>query len=176
MKTTLSILAPALASAAFAAAPATAQYGAPPPQQQPVQTAPAAAPEQRKLNISKRAMKPLTELQAAVNANDVANIPAKLAAAQAAAETVDDKYFIGQLQLKAATASKDPAAIAAAVEVLLASGGVEQAQVLPLQLELGEIRYKAKQYPQAAAAFERVLAADPANTDALILLAETRHA
>jgi tetratricopeptide (TPR) repeat protein len=181
MKTKRSLLAPALASAAFAAAtfataPATAQYGAPPRPPQPIQTAPAAAPAQSKLNISKRAIQALIELEKAVTANDVANIPARLAAAQAVAQTVDEKYFVAQQQLKAATASKDPAAIATAVEALLASGAVEPAQVLPLQLELGEIRYKAKQFPQAAAAFERVLSADPANTDALILLAETRHA
>lgn len=177
MKSTLSILAPALASAAFVAAPATAQYGAPAPQQQQqqVQTAPATAPAQRKLNISKRAMKPLIELQEAVDANDVANIPAKLAAARAVAQSTDEKYFVAQLQLKAATASKDPTATAAAVEALLASGGVEQAQILPLQIELGDMHYKAKQYSQAAASLERVLAASPANTDALVLLAETRN-
>ena len=176
MKSTLSILAPALASAAFVAAPATAQYGAPAPQQQQIQPAPATAPAQRKLNISKRALKPVTELQEAVNANDVANIPAKLAAAQAVAQSVDEKFVVAQLQLKAATAVKNPAATAAAVEALLASGGVEKAQILPLRLELGDIHYKAKQYPQAAASFERVLAADPANSEALALLAETRHA
>ncbi|HEU5285069.1 MAG TPA: tetratricopeptide repeat protein, partial [Sphingomicrobium sp.] len=171
------IIALALASAALGAAPATAQYGAPPPQQQPQIQPPAstAVPGQRQLNISKRAAKAINELQAAVNANDVANIPARLAAAQAVAQSSEEKFYVAQLQLKAATASKNQAAIAAAIEAMLASGGVEQAHVAPLYLELGDIHHKNKQYAQATAAFERVLALDPRNAQALALLAETRN-
>ena len=61
----------ALATAAFAFADARPASAA----QQPGQAAaPATAPAQRKISISKEAQKPIGELQAAVTANDVANI------------------------------------------------------------------------------------------------------
>ena len=176
MKSTLTIVAPVLASAALlGASAAAAQYGPQPaPQQTQAQPVPAAQPE-RKLNVSRKAAKALTELQEAVNANDVANIPAKLAAARVAAQSADEKYFVAQMQLKAATAANDQVAAAAALEALLASGGVEPAQVPVVHFEHGNLLYRAKQYPQAAASFERVLAAQPNHSEALILLAETRH-
>lgn len=182
MKATLTILALALASPTLVAAPAAAQYGAPaprPPQQQQLQIPPAPVakpdPAERKLKISKAATKPLAELQAAVNANDVANIPAKLAAAQAVAQSVDEKYMVAALQFKAALAAKDDAALRAGLAAMLASGGVEQSKAVPMHVQIGKFDYKAKQYDSAAASFERALAIEAANTDALVMLAETRH-
>ena len=67
-------------------------------------------------------MKAIIDLQTAVNANDTANIPAKVAAAQAVAETKEDRYLIGQMQLKAALASKDNAALAVAIDAVAKSG------------------------------------------------------
>ena len=160
MKATVTILALALASAAFSA-PVSAQ------------TKPAAA--EPKLTISKAATKPLAELQAAVNAKDVANIPAKLAAARAAAQSADEKYMVAALQFKAAAAANDEAAMGAGIEAMLASGRVEQAEAAPMHFQLGKIAYKNKQYANAAASFERALAINPANTDALVLFAETRN-
>ena len=159
MRIRLTIFALALASVTFAASAAPA---------------PTAEPAQRKLNIAKAALKPLGELQTAVNANDVANFPAKLAAAQAVAKSPDEKYLVAQLQLKAAAASKDDAAIGAALEAMIASGGAEQAQTPLLYVTLGKIQYKNQQYAKAASSFESALAINPAHTDALILLAETR--
>ena len=173
MRPTLTIGALALATTALAV-PATAQYGAPtpPPQQPPrIQNAPA----ERKVNISKAAMKPIGELQAAVIANDVANIPAKLAAAQAVAKSSDEKLVVAQLQLKAAVAAKDETAQGTAVEAMIASGGIGQAQMPMLYIALGKLQNKNKQYALAASSFERVLAIDPANSDALIWLAENRN-
>lgn len=181
MKTPLTILVPALASAAFVgAAPAAAQYGmpaAPPPQQQQprTQSPPANESAKNKLNISKAAMKPLTELQAAVNANDVANIPAKLAAAQAVAKSTEEKRLVAQLQLQAAVTANDESAQAAAIEALIASGGIEQAKLPTFYLAWGKLQHKQKQYAQAASSFERAMALDPASTDAIILLAEARY-
>lgn len=158
---------------AFAAAGPNADYGRPAPTPLP---APAQAAETgAKVNISKAARKAILELQVAVNANDTANIPAKLAAAQAVAHSAEEKYVVAQLQLKAAAASNNDAAIVPAIEAMLATGRVEPAQVQSLNVALGKILHKNRQYPQAAAAFERVLAASPGNTDALILLAETRN-
>ena len=177
MRSTLTIAALAT-TAAIASGPASAQYGAPsqPPQPQPqIPTAGQNPVPERTVNISGRATKALKELQAAVDSNDVVNIPARLAAAQAVARSTDEKYFVARMQLKAATQSKDQAAIAAAIEAMLASGGVEQAKVAPLYLELGDIRSRNKDYPKAAAAFERVLALEPNNAEALVLLAETKN-
>lgn len=162
--------------AAVLSVPAFAQYNAPAPKQ-PTTAPPSgrSSGEAGKVNVSKGAMKALGELQTAVNANDTASIPAKLAAAQAAAKTPADRYVVAQLQLKAATASKDEAAIGVALEAMIASGGADASLAAPLNLNLGKIKFNAKQYDAAAGAFERVLTTDANNTDALVLLAETRN-
>jgi len=168
----------ALAAAMLAATAAKGQYGAPPPQQQQQSSIQPAAPSEeapRTLQVSRRAQKPFKELQDAVNANDVANIPAKLAAAQAVAQSKDEKYFVAQQQVKAAVNAKNQAAIAAGIEAMLASGGVEASKAGPLYVELGNIHMQAKQHDQAAAAFERALAVNPNNAEALALLGETRN-
>ena len=164
MKSTLTAV--ALAMGLFAATPAFALQAT---------AQPAPTPE-RKLNISNEARKALVELQTAVSANDVANIPAKIAAAQAVAKSADDKYFIARIQLRLAVASQNEAAIATAVEAVLASGGAEPAQVPLLHLMRGKVHYNAKQYDQAIASFQKSLAADPSNTEALTLMAEAQKA
>src|SRR4051812_30420654 len=85
--------------AAVAAAPAAAQTNAAQAQQ----------PAQQKVTPSKKALKAIQELNDAVTKNDFAGVPAKVAAAQAVASTKEDRYLIGQLQLKAALAAKDNA-------------------------------------------------------------------
>ncbi|MEO6255184.1 MAG: tetratricopeptide repeat protein [Sphingomicrobium sp.] len=181
MQSTLSILGLALASAALGAASASAQYGsaAPAPQQKMQVPAPApagnAAAPGHKVNVSKAALKPIRELQAAVEAKDTASIPAKLAAAQAVAKSTEEKYIVAQLQLKAAVDANNELATGAAIEAMIASGGADAVQTERLALNLGKIQYTNKQYPQAAAAFERVLAANPNSSEALVLLAETRN-
>jgi len=117
---------------ALSAAPAIAQYGGtsgPPPQQMPntsQQQQATAEPAQQQaaggVKPSKKALKALVELQDAVNKNDVANIPAKVAAAQAVAETKEDRFLIAQMQLKAALAANNNAAISAAIDAVAASG------------------------------------------------------
>src|SRR6478672_13186290 len=113
-KMKLTTTAMALALAAWAA-PAAAQYNQqPPPTPMRIpdniptqagnqkQTSEAPAPKDGNAHPSGKALKAIVDLQKAINASDTANIPAKLAAAQAAASTKDDHYIIGQLQLKAA--------------------------------------------------------------------------
>jgi tetratricopeptide (TPR) repeat protein len=125
---------------------------------------------------SAKAQKAIIDLQTAVNANDVANIPAKVAAAQAVASTNADRYWIAQLQLKAAAKADNVAAEAAAIDALAASGLVQSAQLASLYGALGGSYYKAKQYDQAAAAFQRQSQLDPQSVDPLIMIAETRAA
>lgn len=134
------------------------------------------APAERKPAFSKEALKSLRELEAAVSANDRANIPAKLAAAKAAARNTDDRLAIAQLELKAAAAVDDKTGMANALEAMIATNGVPAAQIAPIQLNIAKLRYSLKEHDRAAAALDQLLAAQPGNTDALLLLAETRKA
>ena len=164
------------------AAPAAAQYGpsAPPPQQMPSvprqqgQQADAQpqAQQQSSVKPSKKALKALVELQDAVNKNDVANIPAKVAAAQAVVETKEDRYLLAQMQLKAALAANNNAAISAAIDAVAASGFNDGPANAKLYESLGSLYYKNKQYPEAAAAFQKAATADPRNWRAAALVGE----
>jgi tetratricopeptide (TPR) repeat protein len=153
---------------AFGGLVLTAPAAAAAQQQQP------AATEAPKLKISEGASQAIMDLQKAVNANDVASIPAKLAAAQAKAKSKDDKYFIGQLQLKAALAAKDNAATAAAVDAIAASGFLDNAKVAELYTGLGVTFYNAKNYPQALTYFNRAASLNPSSVAPLKLVAETQ--
>ncbi|MEO6114618.1 MAG: tetratricopeptide repeat protein [Sphingomicrobium sp.] len=178
MKPTPTALALVLATSTIAfAAPASAQYGSsspPPTITVPIKEQPAAKNE-KKFNISNQARKEIIALQAAVNAKDVATIPAKLAAAQAKAKTADDKYIIAQLQLRVAVDANDTAAMASAIEAVVASGVLPAADTNALYISLGKLQYNAKTFDRAATSFERVLQLDPNSVDALVMLAETRN-
>ena len=137
-------------------------------QQAPAQNQPAA------ITISPKAAKALQELQAAVNANDAVNIPARLAAAQAAAQTPQDRYAIGQLQLKAANAVKNPAGVVSALEAMLATGVAPQDRLPAIYSTLADAHLQLKQDDKAATALERLIALQPANLDAKLMLADTR--
>ena len=129
----------------------------------------------RKLSISKEAQKAIVELQTAVNANDTASIPAKLAAAQAVAKTSDDRYFIAINQIKAALAANDLPGIKAGVEAMEASGGpADKADLAKRYADLGNRYSKAGQADAAAAALQKAIAHDPNNGSALMLLADLR--
>ena len=182
MKFTTTAMALALA---VTAAPVAAQYDRPPPPP-PVQI-PQNVPtgnnkEQQaqpvddgKVHPSGKAVKAIVELQKAVNANDTANIPAKIAAAQAVASTKDDRYIIAQLQLKAAYAANDDVALASAVDAISNSGFIANpANVADLYVALGSKLYDGKKFDAAATAFERATTLSPSNTQALINLAESR--
>jgi len=166
---------------ALTATPVFAQmgYGAPTAsgQQQQPQPAPAQdAGKENQIRPSNGALKAIIALQTAVNANDFANVPAKVADAQKVAKTKEDRYLIGQLQLKAALAAKDNAGIASAIDVVAASAYLEPAKVGELYRSLGGTFYNAKQYDPAAAAFDKAIAADPSNLEVVMMLAETRNA
>lgn len=155
------MLVAALALGTFTAAtPALAQ------QPQP------AAP-QAQIKLSSKAQPALIALQTAVNANDTAKIPGAIAAAQAVVQTKEDRYFLGQLQLKAALAAKDDAQVAAASDAILNSGMATPEQVRILRTNKAQTKYQAKDYAGASAELQSLIAADPQNTEAMVLLAET---
>jgi tetratricopeptide (TPR) repeat protein len=166
-----------------ASAPAEAQmnYGAQASPQQPAAPNAPSAPAQQQsaqkpIKLSNKAQKAIVDLQTAVNKNDVATIPAKLAAAQAVASTPDDRYAIAELQLKAALAAKDNAAIAAAVDAVAHSGFVDTATSAKLYKSLGTTFYNDKQFDQAAAIFQKAVTINPGDGEAYSLLGEAKFA
>ena len=129
----------------------------------------------RKLDISKEAQKAIVELQNAVNANDTANIPAKIAAAQAVAKTTDDKYFIAINQVKAAVAANDATALKAGVEAMEASGGSDPADLSARYTDLGKRLQTAGQLDAAAQAYQKAVGFDGNNPSTLALFASLRE-
>jgi tetratricopeptide (TPR) repeat protein len=170
------------------AAPAAAQYGGyssaptPPPtvpqtdQPKQAQDSQDKSEGERKLRPSGKALKPLSELQAAIKSKDAAAIQAKLAAAQAAVSTNEDRAILGQLQLQHAADTNDTAGAMAAMDAIVASGVLRPAEAGPLLKNLSGLRFSAKQYDQAAAVIDQRLRLDPNDLDAIGLLAETRNA
>lgn len=166
----------AIVLAAGLSAPAAAQYGAsasaPPPSTSAQQGQAQAQAEAPKIKLSSKAQKAIVDLQTAVKANDVANIPAKVQAAQAVAQTKDDHYAIGQLQLQAAVAAKNDAAEAQAVDAIAASGFLPSDKVASLYNAVGVQFYNAKQFDQAANYFQKAVALNPQDPEGQKLLAE----
>lgn len=140
------------------------------------QPATPAQPGQKQIKLSSRAQKAIIDLQTAVNKGDFASVPAKAAAAKAVASTPDDKYAIGQLELKTALANKDNAAMASAIDEIAGSGFVDADTSSKLYASLGTTLYNAKQFDQAAAAFQKATTADPRNAEAYSLLGEAKFA
>jgi tetratricopeptide (TPR) repeat protein len=163
---------------AAGAAPAFAQYGSSYSSQQSAPKGDTQQQQQPAQNSgpqpSNKARKAIVELQTAVNANDAANIPAKLAAANAVASTKEDRYWIARLQLKAAVAANNVAGEAAAVDALASTGLVPANDMATFYGAIGGEYLKAKQYDQAVAAFQKQRQLAPGSTDSLINIAEIR--
>lgn len=153
---------------AFAATPADAQ-------KKKKDAAPLADPNARKYDFSKAARPLISALQDAVVAKDAARVAAALGPAQAAATMSDDKYAVAQLQLRHAVDTNNVAAQGVALEALAQSGGATAGELPTIYDNLGRIAYNAKDNVKAASAFERLIALQPNNGDALILFAETRN-
>lgn len=168
----------------MAVAQMTGSYSPPPPpkvpqgqeqqQQKPSKGGASIMLGDRKVSLSADFAKAYQDLLNGINANDTATIPAKIAAAHAAAKTPEEHYLAYQLQLKAAMATKSEAEIGAAVEGMVNSGVAPQAQLSTLHLALGKVRYNQKKYPEAVAEFEKVLQLDPNNSEASNLIAQSR--
>ena len=190
VKSTMKMLGLAFAASTILSTGALAQregYGNTPPPAQP-QARSAEQPKEksargatvtigdRKIKVSPAFTKAYQELVAAVDANDTANIPAKVAAAHAAAQTGDEHFLASQAQLKVAVAQNNNAEIATAIEALIASGSLPQDQLGTFYLNLAKTRYNLKQYPQAIAALDKTLQLQPNNQEATTLLAHARSA
>lgn len=154
----------------FAATPAAAQYGAAAQQQQTAAQVPPAKQAAPLIKPSAKALKAIVDLQDAVKKNDFANVPAKVAAAKAVASTKEDRYLIGKLQLDAARAANDNTALVAAIDTVAGSGYLDTQKVGGLYQDLGGIFFNAKQFSQAAAAYQKAIAIDPRNGEASRML------
>lgn len=137
--------------------------------------APVADPNARVYKFSKAARPLIGTLQTAVDAKDAAAYNAALVPAQAAASTPDDKYAIGQLQLKYAIDTENLAAQGTALEALVQSGGATATELPKLYSNIGAIAYGAKDYDKAGAAFERLIELTPNDGNAIVNLAELRN-
>jgi tetratricopeptide (TPR) repeat protein len=161
------------------AAPAAAQYGSygSSPTQPPAQPQPSAQAAQQQsaapaIKVSKQASAAIGALQDAVNKKDAASIPAKLAAAQAVAQTKEDRYLIARLQLQAAATANDSNAMEAAIAAVAASGFLPAPALGDLYAALGVTYYQNKEYARAAAAGQKALGLNPQNKDARLVIAE----
>lgn len=197
MKSTMTTVATLFAGAAFAATAANAQgYGAQPQQpqssaatdqQQAAQAQPAgqaaaqpaqsaAALQTHMPKVSREGGKAIQALQTAVNANDAAAIPAALAAAQAAAKTADDRYVIALMQLKAAATAKDNSGVAAALEAMIASGSVLEAEKYSVYINLAQTYAGLNQNDRATQAYQQALQLNPSSVEATAGMAEAMAA
>ena len=111
-----------------------------------------------------------------MKAKDTANLPAKIAAAQAVATTKEDHYLIGRLQLEGALAANDNAGMSAAIDAISSSGLAPQAEIGTLYKGLGGSFYNAKQYDQALAAFNRAISLNPTDFETMDLIAQSQFA
>jgi tetratricopeptide (TPR) repeat protein len=176
------LTASAIALIAAISTPAFAQYESssraggqrPAPSEDEEQAKPKA--NDNSIHPSKQAYKAIIDLQKAINANDTANIPAALAAAQAASQTNQDRYLVAQFQLKFAAQTQNPASAAQAVDAIAASGLVDQAKVAQLYRGVGGLYYNSKQYDQAAAMFAKSVALNPNDIETQTLIGEARLA
>lgn len=169
MKTIMTAIALVFAAGLATAAPAAAQQAQPAAQD-------SATLKTHSPKVTGAAGKALGDLQNAINKNDTASIPAKLAAAKAVASTPDDKYAVGILQLKAAGMAHDQAGIAAGLEEMQASGSVKPDEEAGLYNALGQTYSNLKQYDKAADAYQHVLQLEPNNVEAIGSVADARIA
>jgi tetratricopeptide (TPR) repeat protein len=177
MKLTITAAAALLAGTALVASPASAQssYGAQASPQQPAAQDQPAQQQAIQPKVSREAVKAIKDLQASVQANDAADIQAKVAAANAVAKSADDKYMIGALEYKYAAAAKNDSMRAQAIEEMIASG-FKSAPMADLYGDLGSTYTRLNQADRASAAYQHALQLDPSNVDATAGLAEAKVA
>lgn len=177
MKSTTAVAA-LLAGAAMLASPAVAQRGSGYGGNATQQTS-ASGGQQGKNDIQPKvsggAAKSLQALQTAAQGADAADVTAKVQAALAAAKTPDDKYMVGALEYKFATAQKNDGLRAQALEQMIASG-FKGAPVAELYGDLGATYSRMKQDQRAADAYQHALQLDPNNVDAIAGIAEAKVA
>lgn len=146
-------------------------------------TAPQAAFAQKKeeakaptYKFSKKVQPLLAEAQKQQQAGNQPGAIAALDQADAVPEkNADDTYMIAMLRLNSAIALKDNAMIERALEGAIATGRVSAEDTVKFQRNLGALALQRNDYAKAMAEFDKVLAANPNDTDLMIEVAEMQR-
>ena len=101
------------------------------------------------------------------------SVKAKVAAAIAAAQTPDDKFYAGQFAIQYGTAADDNAVQKQGLELALASGKLPAADVGKFNYYLGAAAFNAKDYTGARTAFANAMQAGYQDPEMPALLAES---
>lgn len=132
--------------------------------------APAAAKGPTLSAAYRKAAAPVQEAIKLVNYPDAL---AKLAAADAAAVSPDEKFIGAQFRYQIATAQKDVAMQAIAVQAMLDSGGAPATLTPQLYLAAGNAAYQRADYARAVQNLTQAQQLGNTSTDVLLLLAES---
>ncbi|WP_293879909.1 tetratricopeptide repeat protein [Sphingomonas sp.] len=130
---------------------------------------PAAAPT---LQLSKEYRAAAGPAQEAVKANNFTEATTRLAALDAVSKSPDELFISAQLHYQVATAQKDAAAQAKAVDAMLASGGAPAAMMTQLTMASGQAAYQAGNYPRAIQLLTEAQRLGNKSPDVFLLLAE----
>lgn len=156
MKSTLTAIALALAgTAVLAPAPVAAQE------------APA-----RQLEVSKKARPALAALQEAVNAKNWAAVPGLATAARAAAEKADDRYYLGNLLVRAGQEQENIDMMAEGIETMQTSGYPNDNDFVAQYINVGKLYYNAENFAPAIEWFNKAAKLDPTNAETQVLIGE----
>jgi tetratricopeptide (TPR) repeat protein len=132
------------------------------------------APAAPVMKLSEDVRKLLGESQAALAKGDVAGAQAKDEAAKAVAKTPDDQYVVAQIAFNIAINTKDVAAQTAALDGMIASGKVPDADKSKFYAQQGHFAYDAKNFPKAEQAYLASVAAGSTDKDVYARLADTQ--
>jgi tetratricopeptide (TPR) repeat protein len=134
----------------------------------------AAAPQERKYDLSKEARQPIADLSAAVTAKNYANFPALLAAAEAVAKKPDEKYLVAKFRLQHAIDTNDKAAQRTGVEAVLASGGADAAETASMRAFLASQAVNSGDFAAGESFYGERVAANANDLDAVVNLARVK--
>ncbi|MEA2998553.1 MAG: hypothetical protein QOK17_386 [Sphingomonadales bacterium] len=143
----------------------------------PPAPAPQPAPGARTYNITKEERTAFAPAQKAVVAKDWAAAQAALPAAQAAAQSPDAKYIVGQFQLQIGIGTNNEPLQAQAVDALLASGGAQASELPNLYRNQAALALRASppNAQKAEAAYARLIELVPNDPDTLVNLAKIKN-
>jgi tetratricopeptide (TPR) repeat protein len=159
-----------LGGAILAAGPAFAKKDPPAPAPQPATGA-------RTYNLTKEERVALAPAQKAVTAKDWAAAQAALPAAQAAAQSPDAKYVVGQFILQIGIGTNNEAMQAQAVDALIASGGAQPSEMPNLYRNQAALALRASppNPGKAEAAYAKLIELTPNDPDTLVNLAKLKN-
>lgn len=132
------------------------------------------APAAPALKLSDAVRKPLAGAQEALNKGDLAGAETQLAAARAVAKTPDEQFVVAQIALNVAVKQNDQAKQGAALDAMLATGKVSDADKPKFYGYQGHFAYDAKDYVKAEQAYLAAIAAGSTDQDVYARLADTQ--